>query len=210
MWHWSKKSETKYCFQVLVTCIQVLASKLSSNAKFQSSQDLNSRTFRAFSSTLSVFKHIQWPWSFYSKFKHFQGFLKHAMNPARKKPTFRARFTVADIADTTSSSTSRNPPLVWWTDECDTCDVASRCHWRECRTIVRWDLKIRHHVKMHPNKWSAHLTAVWHDQSCVYRHSRCNIIQPWARAVHLYCSAQVDSASHPQWEGKMSIGLRAE
>ena len=35
----SKESELKYCFQVLVTCIQVLASKLSTNAKFQNLQD---------------------------------------------------------------------------------------------------------------------------------------------------------------------------
>jgi len=48
-------SEIKYCFQVLVTCIQVLASKLSTNAKFQYLQDLNSRTFQGFSST---FKHL--------------------------------------------------------------------------------------------------------------------------------------------------------
>jgi len=38
-----------------VTCIQVLASKLSTNAKFQNLQDLNSRTFQGFSST---FKHL--------------------------------------------------------------------------------------------------------------------------------------------------------
>ena len=39
----------------MVTCIQVLASKLSTNAKFQNLQDLNSRTFQRFSST---FKHL--------------------------------------------------------------------------------------------------------------------------------------------------------
>jgi len=49
------KVKIKYCFQVLVTCIQVLSSKLSTNAKFQKSQDLNSRTFQGFSST---FKHL--------------------------------------------------------------------------------------------------------------------------------------------------------
>ena len=38
-----------------VTCVQVLASKLSTNAKFQNLQDLNSRTFQGFSST---FKHL--------------------------------------------------------------------------------------------------------------------------------------------------------
>jgi len=51
----STQSEIKYCFQVLVTSIQVLASKLSTNAKFQILQDLNSRTFQGFSST---FKHL--------------------------------------------------------------------------------------------------------------------------------------------------------
>jgi len=39
----------------------VLASKLSTNAKFQNLQDLNSRTFQVLSSTLSVFKHFQGP-----------------------------------------------------------------------------------------------------------------------------------------------------
>jgi len=38
-----------------VTCIQVLASKLSTNAKLQNLQDLNLRTFQGFSST---FKHL--------------------------------------------------------------------------------------------------------------------------------------------------------
>jgi len=47
-------------------------------------QDLNSKTFQVLSSTLSVFKHFLGPWSFYSKFKHFQGFLKHAMNPVHR------------------------------------------------------------------------------------------------------------------------------
>ena len=76
-----------HCDNTEVSCTQVLASKLSTNAKFQNLQDLNSRTFQGFqvlSSTLSVFKHFQGPWSFYSKFKHFQWFLKHAMNPVKK------------------------------------------------------------------------------------------------------------------------------
>jgi len=47
-------SEIKYCFQALVTCIQLLASKLSTNAKFQYLQDLNSRTFQGFSSTFNL------------------------------------------------------------------------------------------------------------------------------------------------------------
>ena len=38
-----------------MTCIQVLASKLSTNAKFQTSQNLTSRTFQGFSST---FRHL--------------------------------------------------------------------------------------------------------------------------------------------------------
>jgi len=43
------------CNVTLVTCIPVLASKLSTNAKFQNLQDLNSSTFQGFSST---FKHL--------------------------------------------------------------------------------------------------------------------------------------------------------
>jgi len=66
-------------------------------------------------------------------------------------------------------------------------------------------------------EWLARLTAVWEDpgsnhaaDSCVYRDSSCDGLQSWARAVHLYCSAFVDSAFHPSWDGKMSISLRAE
>jgi len=66
-------------------------------------------------------------------------------------------------------------------------------------------------------EWLARLTVVWKNPgsnhtagSCVYRDSRCDI-QPWARAAHLYCSAYVDSAFHPPWDGKiMSIILSAE
>ena len=61
-----------------VTCIQVLASKLSTNAKFQNLEVLNSRTFQGFqvlSSTLSVFKHFQGPWSYSSIFKDFSSTL---------------------------------------------------------------------------------------------------------------------------------------
>ena len=43
----------------------------------------------------------------------------------------------------------------------------------------------------------------------VYHDSHCDM-QPWARVVHPYCSAWVDSAFHPPWDGKMSISLRAE
>ena len=42
-------------YQVLVTCIQVLTSKLSTNAIFKNFQDLNSGTFQGFSTT---FKHL--------------------------------------------------------------------------------------------------------------------------------------------------------
>ena len=59
----------------------VLTNTVMIKAKLQNLQDLNSRTFQLLSSTLSVFKYFQGPWSFYSKFKHFRGFLKHAMNP---------------------------------------------------------------------------------------------------------------------------------
>ena len=41
---------------------------------------------------------------------------------------------------------------------------------------------------------------------CVYHDNHCDI-QPWARVVHPYCSALVDSAFHPPWDGKMSISL---
>jgi len=43
----------------------------------------------------------------------------------------------------------------------------------------------------------------------VYHDSHCDI-QPWAWVVHPYCSAFVDSAFHPPWDGKMSISLWAE
>jgi len=67
-----------------VYCI-VLASKLSTNAKFQNLQHLNSRTFQGFSSTfkhLICFQALSRALKFLnSKFKHFQRSLKHAMNP---------------------------------------------------------------------------------------------------------------------------------
>jgi len=43
----------------------------------------------------------------------------------------------------------------------------------------------------------------------VYRKHYCDI-QPWARAVHPYCSAYVDSAFYPPRDGKMSISFRVE
>jgi len=52
-------------------------------------------------------------------------------------------------------------------------------------------------------EWLARLTATLQDPGSnhtadgrVYRDSRCDI-QPWARAVHPYCSVQADSAFHP-------------
>ena len=63
----------------------VLASKLSTNAKFQNLQHLNSRTFQGFSSTfkhLICFQAVSRALKFLnSKFKHFQRSLQHAMNP---------------------------------------------------------------------------------------------------------------------------------
>jgi len=54
------------------------------------------------------------------------------------------------------------------------------------------------------------LTAVWEAAAgYVYHDSHCDV-QPWARAAHPSCSAQVDSAFHPPWDGKMSISFRAE
>ena len=50
---------------------------------------VNKCNISKFASTLSVFKHFQGPWSFYSKFKHFQRFLKHAMNPEQNIHTNR-------------------------------------------------------------------------------------------------------------------------
>ena len=44
----------------------VLTNTVMIKAKFQNLQDLNSRTFQVLSSTLSVFKQFQGPWSFYS------------------------------------------------------------------------------------------------------------------------------------------------
>jgi len=60
---------TSACFKIVNKC------KISKFARFK---------FKEFSRILKhliCFKHFQGPWSFYSKFKHFQGFLKHAMNP---------------------------------------------------------------------------------------------------------------------------------
>jgi len=65
-------------------------------------------------------------------------------------------------------------------------------------------------------EWLARPTAVREDPGsnhtvdcCVYGDGRCDM-QPWAWAVHLYCSAYADSAFHPPWDGKMSITLWAE
>ena len=50
-------------------------SKISKFARFK---------FKDFS---RIFKHFQGPWSFYSKFKHFHGFLKHAVDPDTQTDT---------------------------------------------------------------------------------------------------------------------------
>jgi len=72
MWHWSDM-HTSVCFKIVNKC------KISKFARFK---------FKDFS---RIFKYFQAPYlfsstfkrlvSFYSKFKHFQGFLKYAMNP---------------------------------------------------------------------------------------------------------------------------------
>jgi len=36
-----------------------------------------------------------------------------------------------------------------------------------------------------------------------------NFYRPYALPVHLYCSAQVNSAFHPLWDGKMGISISA-
>ena len=62
----------------------VLANTVIIRGKFQNLQDLNSRTSQGFSSTfkhLICFQALSRALKFYSKFRHFQGFLKHAMNP---------------------------------------------------------------------------------------------------------------------------------
>ena len=55
-----------------VTCIQVLASKLTTNAKFQNLQDLNSRTFTR------IFKYFQAPYLFSSTFKYLEVFIPNS------------------------------------------------------------------------------------------------------------------------------------
>jgi len=69
MWHWS----VLYCtHQLLVTCIQVLASKLTTNTKFQNLQDLNSKTFTR------IFKYFQAPYLFSSTFKYLEVFIPNS------------------------------------------------------------------------------------------------------------------------------------
>jgi len=58
--------------------------------QMQNLQDLNSTIFKYFQAPYlfsSTFKGLD---VFYSKFKHFQGFLRHAMNPALISPACRA------------------------------------------------------------------------------------------------------------------------
>ena len=82
-----------------------------------------------------------------------------------------------------------------------------------CLTHVTYTV---HSVLYSVAEWIARPTAVSEDRGSnhaadgrVYRDSCCDI-QPWVRAVHLYCSAYVDSAFHSPWAGKMSISIRAE
>ena len=74
--------DTEVYYTVLTNTVMIKASdRLSTNAKFQNLQDLNSR----------IFKYFQAPYLFSSTFKGlevfipnssiFKGFLKHAMNP---------------------------------------------------------------------------------------------------------------------------------
>ena len=91
MWHWSvlycthqyrnDNSKTNTVSKYWWHAHKCLLQNCQQMQNFKNLQDLNSRTFQVLSSTLSVSKHFQGPWSFYSKFKHFQGFRKHAMNP---------------------------------------------------------------------------------------------------------------------------------
>jgi len=56
--------------------------------------------FKDFQASFLFFKHFQGPRIFHSEFKHFQGFLKHAMNPA----TFR--FVPAPLLGTLNNGKS--------------------------------------------------------------------------------------------------------
>ena len=80
MWHWSvqycthqyRNDESKWqiaVILVLVTCIQVLASKLSTNAQFQNLQELKLKDFSR------IFKYFQAPCLFSSTFKGFEVFI---------------------------------------------------------------------------------------------------------------------------------------
>jgi len=70
----------------------VLTNTVMIKAKFQNLQHLNSRTFQVLSSTLSVFKHFQGPWSFYSKFKHF-----HSQNNSTNNSAYRQMIDVVAL-----------------------------------------------------------------------------------------------------------------
>jgi len=64
---------TTACFKIVNKC------KVSKFARFKS-KDFSS-TFKH----LICFQALSRALSFYSKFKHFQGFLKHAINPVKRK-----------------------------------------------------------------------------------------------------------------------------
>ena len=108
----------------------VLTNTVMIKAKFQNLQDLNSRTFQVLSSTLSVFKQFQGPWSFYSKFKHFQGFLKHAMNPV-----WRQRSSNLAVCSALLPLVPSSPPLCRrpTASSVDDSDVSS-----PSRLVSRW------------------------------------------------------------------------
>ena len=68
MWHWSALYCTHQYRNDKSICIQVLASKLSTNAKFAR---FKFKDFQVLSSTLSVFEHFQGPWRFLFQIQAF-------------------------------------------------------------------------------------------------------------------------------------------
>ena len=96
-----------------LVCIQVLASKLSTNAKFQNLQDLHSRTFQGFSST---FKHLICFQAISTALKflfQIQAFLKHAMRNIRCAHCHRCSVNpwFACLLDKTVSSAKATEPM---------------------------------------------------------------------------------------------------
>ena len=68
MWHWSVLYCTHQYRNDKSICIQVLASKLSTNAKFAR---FKFKDFQVLSSTSSVFEHFQGPWRFLFQIQAF-------------------------------------------------------------------------------------------------------------------------------------------